>query len=54
MMEKRTLGSDLEVSTIGLGCMGFSHAYGAPMPKQETIQMLRYAYELGLGNFRGK
>ncbi|MCD8122778.1 MAG: aldo/keto reductase [Clostridiales bacterium] len=46
-MEKRTLGSDFEVSAIGLGCMGFSHAYGAPMPKQETIQMLRYAYELG-------
>ncbi|MCC8102682.1 MAG: aldo/keto reductase [Clostridiales bacterium] len=46
-MDKRVLGSDLEVSAIGLGCMGFSHAYGAPVPEQETIQMLRYAYELG-------
>ncbi|MCD8054681.1 MAG: aldo/keto reductase [Lachnospiraceae bacterium] len=46
-MEKRILGNDFEVSAIGLGCMGFSHAYGAPMPEQETIQMLRYAYERG-------
>lgn len=46
-MEKRILGNGLDVSAIGLGCMGFSHAYGAPMPEQETIQMLHYAYELG-------
>ncbi|MCD8363560.1 MAG: aldo/keto reductase [Lachnospiraceae bacterium] len=46
-MNKRILGTDLEVSAIGLGCMGFSHAYGAPTAEQETIRMLQYAYELG-------
>ncbi|MCD8192772.1 MAG: aldo/keto reductase [Oscillospiraceae bacterium] len=46
-MNKRMLGNKLEVSAIGLGCMGFSHAYGAPTAEQETIQTLRYAYELG-------
>ncbi|MCD8197753.1 MAG: aldo/keto reductase [Lachnospiraceae bacterium] len=46
-MNTRTLGTDFEVSAVGLGCMGFSHAYGAPMVETETIQMLRYACELG-------
>lgn len=46
-METRILGRDLPVSSIGLGCMGFSYAYGAPTGKAETIQMIRNAYDLG-------
>lgn len=46
-MEKRTLGDDLEVSAIGLGCMGFTHAYGDPMPDDEVIAAMRAAYDAG-------
>lgn len=46
-METRILGSDFRVSAVGLGCMGFSHAYGAPTGRAETVQMLRNAYDLG-------
>jgi aryl-alcohol dehydrogenase-like predicted oxidoreductase len=47
-MEKRLLGrSDLEVSTIGMGCMGFSHGYGATPSEKESIRLIRKAYELG-------
>ncbi|MBO5283949.1 MAG: aldo/keto reductase [Lachnospiraceae bacterium] len=46
-MEKRRLGKNFSVSAVGLGCMGFSHAYGAPTGREETVQMLRNAYELG-------
>lgn len=41
------LGSSLKVSAVGLGCMGFSHAYGAPTEHREAIQMIRSAYDLG-------
>ncbi len=41
-MHKRKLGkSDLEVSALGLGCMGMSFSYGPPKDKQEMISLLR-------------
>lgn len=46
-MNTRILGTDLTVSAVGLGCMGFSHAYGAPTEKNEAIRSLRAAYDLG-------
>ena len=45
-MDKRKLGN-LEVSSIGLGCMGFSHAYGEPMEESEAVKAIRSAYDLG-------
>jgi len=45
-MQKRKLGnSNLEVSAIGLGCMGMSFSYGPPRDKQEMISLLRSAVE---------
>ncbi len=46
-METRILGKDLTVSAVGLGCMGFSHAYGAPISEKEAIRLLRRAFDLG-------
>jgi len=46
-MKYRTLGKDLKVSALGLGCMGFSHAYGAPTKKGEAIRLIEEAVELG-------
>jgi aryl-alcohol dehydrogenase-like predicted oxidoreductase len=43
-MQKRKLGS-LEVSAIGLGCMGMSMSYGPPADQQEMISLLRKAVE---------
>jgi aryl-alcohol dehydrogenase-like predicted oxidoreductase len=51
-MKKRKLGkSNLEVSAIGLGCMGMSFGYGPPKDKQEMIALLRKAVELGVTFF---
>ena len=51
-MRKRRLGrSDLEVSAIGLGCMGMSYGYGPPMDKQEAISLIRTAVERGVTFF---
>jgi aryl-alcohol dehydrogenase-like predicted oxidoreductase len=51
-MQKRKLGkSNLEVSAIGLGCMGMSFGYGPPKDKQEMISVLRAAVELGVTFF---
>src|SRR3989442_13852172 len=51
-MKKRTLGkSNLEVSALGLGCMGMSFAYGPPADKQEMISLIRSAVERGITFF---
>ena len=51
-MKKRTLGSgNLEVSAIGLGCMGMSSGLGPPADKQQSIQLIRRAVELGVTLF---
>ena len=46
-MNTRILGTDLTVSAVGLGCMGFSHAYGAPTEKNEAFRSIRAACDLG-------
>ena len=51
-MQKRKLGkSNLEVSAIGLGCMGMSFGYGPPKDKQEMISFLHAAMERGVASF---
>ena len=51
-MNKRRLGkSSLEVSAIGLGCMGLSHAYGRPVAREDGIALLRGAVERGITFF---
>ncbi|MCM3537418.1 aldo/keto reductase [Priestia endophytica] len=51
-MRKRTLGnSGLEVSSIGLGCMGMSYGYGPPSDKKEMISVIRDAVERGVTFF---
>src|SRR5450631_598620 len=52
MMQKRKLGkSNLEVSALGLGCMGMSFSYGPPKDKQEMISLIRTAVERGVTFF---
>ena len=51
-MKTRMLGkSDLEVSALGLGCMGMSFSYGPPKDRQEMISLLRTAVERGITFF---
>src|ERR1700681_1658739 len=50
-MQKRMLGGNLEVSAIGLGCMGMSSSYGQPADIQEMISLIRTAVEGGLTFF---
>ncbi|PZR13154.1 MAG: aldo/keto reductase [Flavobacterium psychrophilum] len=51
-MKKRKLGnSGLEVSAIGLGCMGLSFGYGPAADKRDAINLIRSAYELGVNFF---
>jgi len=50
-MQKRTLGKNLEVSALGLGCMSMTSAYGPAADKGEMIKMLRAAHDLGVTHF---
>ncbi|CEG56072.1 aldo/keto reductase [Legionella fallonii] len=51
-MQKRKLGtSGLEVSSLGLGCMGLNFGYGAGVSKNEAIALIRRAFELGVTFF---
>src|SRR5258708_3779177 len=51
-MKKRTLGkSGLEVSALGLGCMGLSYAYGPAVDKEHGITLIRTAFERGVTFF---
>ena len=45
-MKTRKLGN-LEVSAVGLGCMGFTHGYGACPSEKESIRLIRKTYEEG-------
>ena len=49
-MEKRKFGN-IEVSAIGLGCMGFTHAYGESPSEDESIRLVHFAYENGCNLF---
>ncbi len=46
-MKQRILGNDLKVSALGLGCMGFSHAYGAPTNRAEAVRLIQQAVDMG-------
>lgn len=49
-MKTRKLGN-LEVSAVGMGCMGFTHAYGDPPPEAEGIRLVHCAFEQGCNFF---
>ncbi len=50
-MQKRTLGNNLEVSALGLGCMGLSYGYGPATDTQEATRLIRSAVERGVTFF---
>ena len=50
-MQKRKLGNGLEVSALGLGCMGMNHGYGKPADRQDMISLLHVAVERGVTLF---
>jgi aryl-alcohol dehydrogenase-like predicted oxidoreductase len=50
-MQERALGQNLEVSALGLGCMGMSSAYGPAADKGDMIRLIRTAHDLGVTHF---
>lgn len=50
-MKRRLLGTELEVSSIGLGCMGMSYALGEAKRKEDMIPLIRNAVDLGVTFF---
>ena len=50
-MHKRILGNGLEVSALGLGCMGLSFGYGNAINKKDAIDLIRASYESGVTFF---
>lgn len=50
-MEKRRLGNNLEVSALGLGCMGLSHGYGAATDTKDAVALIRAAHDRGVTFF---
>ncbi len=50
-MTKRNIGNYITVNPIGLGCMGFSHAYGAPTEKKQAVKIIREAFDMGYNFF---
>ncbi|MBB4839219.1 aryl-alcohol dehydrogenase-like predicted oxidoreductase [Sphingomonas kyeonggiensis] len=50
-MKMRLLGNGLEVSALGLGCMGMTGVYGSPVDKSEMISLIRAAHDEGLTFF---
>ena len=50
-MQKRELGGGLQVSAVGLGCMGISQSYGNPLPREEGVKLIRDAVERGVTFF---
>src|SRR5580765_4769124 len=50
-MNKRTLGQNLEVSALGLGCMGMSQAFPPFPPREQMISLIRTAVEHGVSFF---
>ncbi len=50
-MDARILGKDLQVSAVGLGCMGMTHAYGAPADKHEMTELIANAVNQGCAFF---
>ncbi len=46
-MQKRILANGMEVSAVGFGCMGLSHAFGTPLEKNDAAEKFRAAYDLG-------